>query len=344
MAMGRKGAAGVLPEESMTEAAMMKDFADSEMMVLRIRAKTEIAQDIFLFDLVPLQPGDLPAFTAGSHILVRAPNGISRRYSLCNDPADRSRYLIAVKRDAAGRGGSVSMAEDATAGDELLVSPPLNHFPLDHEAASHVLIAGGIGITPILAMIHELKAKGSDLKLIYCSRSPETTAFLEDLSIPALAGRVLVHHDHGDRERSLAIGPLMADRPEGAHVYCCGPRPLMQAVRDATKHWPSSAIHFEDFGTSVTTAPGGDQPFLVRLAKSGRTLEVLPGISILEALRRDGLVVPSSCESGTCGACRTTLLDGVADHRDFVLDDDEQDDAIIICVSRAKSGTLTLDI
>ncbi|HLZ67009.1 MAG TPA: PDR/VanB family oxidoreductase [Aliidongia sp.] len=328
----------------MADAVTMKDFAESEMMPLRLHAKTEIAQDIFLFELAPREPGDLPAFTAGSHILVRAPNRLSRRYSLCNDPADRSRYLIAVKREAAGRGGSVSMAEDTAVGDELLVSPPLNYFALDPDAASHVLIAGGIGITPMLAMMRELKAKGADFRLIYCSRSPETTAFLEDLSDPAFAGRILVHHDHGDRERSLAIGPLMAVRPEGAHVYCCGPRPLMQAVRDVTRHWPSTAVHFEDFGTSVSAAPGGDQPFSVRLAKSGRTVEVPAGVSILEALRRDDVVVPSSCESGTCGACRTTLLEGIGDHRDFVLDEDEQDDAIMICVSRAKCGTLTLDI
>jgi phthalate 4,5-dioxygenase reductase subunit len=335
---------GLLPEESMNDAVMMKDFAEAEMMALRIRAKTEIAQDIFLFDLVPLQPGDLPAFTAGSHVLVRTPSGLSRRYSLCNDPADRSRYLIAVKREKAGRGGSVSMAEDTTAGDELLVSPPLNYFPLDDEAASHVLIAGGIGITPILAMMHELKAKGADFRLIYCTRSPETTAFLDELSDPALTGRILVHHDHGDRERSLGIGPLMAERPQGAHVYCCGPRPLMHTVRDATRHWPSSTVHFEDFGTSVSPADGADRPFGVQLARSGVTLEVSVGASILEALRQHGFIVPSSCESGTCGSCRTKLLAGVADHRDFVLDEDEQKNEIMICVSRARSGALTLDI
>ena len=316
----------------------------SRMMSLTIRRKEEIALDIFLFELAPGEPGDLPAFTAGSHLLVRAPNGIERRYSLCNAPTDRARYLIAVKREPDGGGGSASMVRDTTVGRTLLVAPPLNYFPLTDDARRHVLIAGGIGITPVRAMMHELAAKGADFRLIYCTRSPETTAFLDELSDPALAGRVLIHHDHGDRARSLALGPMLADRPDGAHVYCCGPRPLMQAVRDAAKHWPSSAVHFEDFGTSVRPADGADGAFLVRLAKDGRTVEVPAGISILEALRRQGISVPSSCESGTCGSCRTRLLAGEADHRDFVLDDDEQEGEIMICVSRARSETLTLDV
>jgi phthalate 4,5-dioxygenase reductase component len=322
----------------------MSEFDDSKIMSLTIRRKEEIAQDIFLFELARPEPGDLPAFTAGSHLLVRAPNGIERRYSLCNAPADRARYLIAVKWEADGRGGSSSMVRDTAVGETLRVSPPLNYFPLAEEALSHVLIAGGIGITPMRAMMRELIAKGADFRLIYCTRSPETTAFLDELSNPILAGRVLIHHDHGDRERSLAIGPMMVDRPAGAHVYCCGPRPLMQAVRDVTKHWPSAAVHFEDFGTSAAPADGANGAFLVRLEKDGRIIEVPAGMSILEALRRDGITVPSSCESGTCGSCRTRLLEGAADHRDFILDDDEQEREIMICVSRAQSGMLTLDI
>jgi phthalate 4,5-dioxygenase reductase subunit len=328
----------------MAESEMANGFDASEMMPLTIWRKTEIARDIFLFELGPREPGDLPGFTAGSHLLVQAPNGIARRYSLCNAPSDRGRYLIAVKRDPAGRGGSLSMAQDTAVGDVLLVSPPLNYFPLSDDAASHVLIAGGIGITPMRAMLHELIARRADFRLIYCTRSPEATAFRQELSDPALAGRIRVHHDHGDPKHSLAVRPLLADRPEGAHVYCCGPRPLMQAVRDAANHWPSATVHFEDFGTSAVPGEGADRPFLVRLAKSGTILDVPVGVSILDALRREGIAVPSSCESGTCGSCRTRLLDGTADHRDFVLDDDEQEGEIMICVSRARSGMLTLDV
>jgi len=320
------------------------DFDASEMAPVTIRRKDEIAQDIFLFELAPQDARDLPAFTAGSHLLVRTPNGLARRYSLCNAPSDRTRYLIAVKREPAGAGGSLSMVQDTAVGDELLVSAPLNYFPLASDASCHVLIAGGIGITPMRAMMHELGQHGADFRLIYCTRAREMTAFLDELADPALSGRVLVHHDYGDRDRSLAIAPLVAERPDGAHVYCCGPRPLMQAVRDVTKHWPSNTVHFEDFGTSAHPEQGPDGPFAVRLARSRRTLEVPAGVSILEALRRDGFQAPSSCESGTCGSCRTRLLDGAADHRDFVLDDDEQENEIMICVSRARSGLLTLDL
>jgi phthalate 4,5-dioxygenase reductase subunit len=316
----------------------------SDMLSLRIARKAEIAEGIFLFELVPTVAGDLPEFAAGSHVLVEAPNGMVRRYSLCNAPSERNRYSIAVKREDGGEGGSLSMVRDTGEGDTLKVSAPANYFRLASDAEHHLLVAGGIGITPILAMARHLLKTGGDFKLIYCSRSPEATAFLDELADPAFAGRVHVHHDHGDRSNSLDVASLVAERPEGAHVYCCGPRPLMQAVREATRHWPFAVVHFEDFGTSPIENPIGEQPFLIKLMKSGETLEVPPKMTILETLRHHGIAVPSSCESGTCGACRTRLLDGVADHRDYVLDEDEHDSNIMICVSRARSRMLALDI
>ena len=317
---------------------------DTEMMSLAVRRKTEIAQDIFSFELERPDHSGLPSFTAGSHLLVLTPNGLSRRYSLCNAPSERSRYLIAVRRDAAGGGGSISMVDDVAVGDRLHVSPPLNYFPLTTEATSYLLIAGGIGITPVLSMMRELIAKKADFKLVYCTRSPETTAFLDELSSPELTERVLIHHDYGDRERSLVIGPIVSTRTGETHLYCCGPKPMMQAVRDLTKHWPHDAVHFEDFGTSAHPEETGEKTFSVRLARSGVTVNVPAGISILAALRDRGVTVPSSCESGTCGTCRTTLLSGKAEHRDFVLDDDEQDHQIMICVSRAQSAELVLEL
>ncbi|MDB5762113.1 MAG: phthalate 4,5-dioxygenase reductase subunit [Herminiimonas sp.] len=321
-----------------------KDPAEAEMMPLKVHRKTEAAQDITLFELRRADHQELPPFTAGSHIVVQTPGGLLRRYSLCNACSERDRYMIAVKRDANGGGGSIGMVDDVAEGDQLSVSAPQNYFPLANDASSYLLIAGGIGITPILSMIHELQAKKADFRLVYCTRSAETTAFLSDLSSMQLAGRMLVHHDHGDAQRSLAIGPIVVDRPDGAHLYCCGPRPLMQAVRGMTAHWPSSTVHFEDFGTSTHAEPDGEKPFTVRLARSGETVKVLPGVSILDALRNCGIAAPSSCESGTCGSCRTRLLAGVAQHRDFVLDDDEQDSEIMICVSRAQSEELVLDL
>lgn len=329
----------------MTTYAENNEPDQAEMISLEVRRKIKVAQDITLFVLMRPSRKELPPFTAGSHLLVVTPNGLSRRYSLCNAPSERYRYVIAVKRDAAGESGSISMVDDLAEGALLDVSPPFNYFPLATEATSYLLIAGGIGITPILSMMRELIAKAADFKLVYCTRSPETTAFLHGLSSPELAERVLVHYDYGDRQRSHAFGPLLAQRVGEAHLYCCGPRPLMNAVREMSTHWPSSAVHFEDFGTSAHPEhEDGEKPFSVRLARCGATVEVPPAVSILEALRRRGFAVPSSCESGTCGTCRTTLLAGLADHRDYVLDEDEQEKAIMICVSRAKSEELVLDL
>jgi phthalate 4,5-dioxygenase reductase component len=313
-------------------------------LALTVTEKREIAEAIFLFELRDEDGATLPPFTAGAHLLVQTPAGIARRYSLCNDPAERHRYVIAVKRDAAGGGGSLSMVGDVHVGNTLDVSSPLNYFPLSSDASRYLLIAGGIGITPMRAMMAELATRGAPFDVIYCTRSPESTAFLDELNRGEHASRVRVHHDFGDRAQSLAIAPLVAEREGNTHIYCCGPRPLMQAVRDAASHWPSSAVHFEDFGTSAHENTAGEKAFTVRLARSGGCVNVAPGETILDALRANGIDTPSSCEAGTCGSCRTRMLAGKADHRDFVLDEDEQETEIMICVSRACSDELVLDL
>ncbi|HET9651534.1 MAG TPA: PDR/VanB family oxidoreductase [Usitatibacter sp.] len=316
-----------------------------ELQALVVREKAVIATDIVRFALAHPAGDALPPFSAGSHVLVITPSGLARRYSLCNSPAERDRYVIAVKREANGGGGSASMVDDVRAGTQLEVSHPFNYFPLSEEASSHLLIAGGIGITPILAMARELASRHADFRLEYCTRSAEATAFLDVLSAPEFEGRVRVHHDHGEPPATLPFAPLLAQRDRDAHLYCCGPRGLMNAVRQAALHWPSSSVHFEDFGTSDFDAPaGGEGQFVVRLARTGRDVPVPGGVSILEAIRRCGIEVPSSCESGTCGTCRTRLLEGTAEHRDFVLDEDEQRREIMICVSRARSPRLVLDL
>lgn len=313
-------------------------------LVVTVRHKAAVAQDIVLFELAHAEGAELPAFSAGAHISVRTPNGLARRYSLCNNPSERHRYVIAVKREAQGAGGSVSMVDQLKVGDAVPVSLPENYFPLAQNASRHLLIAGGIGITPILSMVHDLHLRDADFRVVYCSRAPETTAFLDELASPELAGRVQVHHDHGDPTRALNLKALLAERNDGQHLYCCGPRTLMQAVREASAHWPSGSVHFEDFGTSAHADVLGEKPFSVRLERSAIDLTIAPGVTILEAIREAGLSAPSSCESGTCGACRTRLLAGVAEHRDYVLDDDEQECEIMICVSRAKSEQLVLDL
>ncbi len=311
---------------------------------LLVSDKAEVAAGIFAFELRAPDGGPLPAFTAGAHILVETPAGLARRYSLSNAAAERDRYVIAVKREPEGGGGSISMIERLAVGDLVAVGAPENYFPLAPEARSHLLIAGGIGITPILSMARTLRAQGADFRILYCARAPALAAFRDVLAEPGLAERTTLHFDNGDPSQAFYFPTALASPAPGAHLYCCGPRPLMHAVREAAANWPHGTVHFEDFGTSAHASTGGDGAFAVRLARSGRVIAVPAGVSILHALRDAGVDVDSSCEAGTCSSCRVTLLAGQADHRDFVLDADEHDSAIMVCVSRALTPELTLDV
>jgi phthalate 4,5-dioxygenase reductase component len=313
-------------------------------LALTVQAKTKIARDIFLFTLRRDDKGALPPFTPGSHILVHTPSGLHRRYSLCNSGSERDRYEIAVKREPNGSGGSISMADGVAAGDHLLVGAPQNYFALSHAAQCHLLIAGGIGITPLIAMARHLEAESRDYRLIYCARSREDMAFHDELSQAPLARRTRIHFDGGLRERSLDFPTLLAERRVNTDVYCCGPRPLMDAVRSAARHWPPGTVHFEDFGVRDVPGATTERAFRVRLVRTGAVIDVPAGRTILEALSLHGIDAPSSCESGTCGTCRTKLIAGLADHRDYVLDDNEHATDIMICVSRALSDELTLDL
>ena len=308
-----------------------------------VARKATLARDTFWFEL--RDPGGLPLppFTAGAHLTVQVPGGTRRNYSLCGDPADALVYQIAVKRDAHGRGGSIGMADRVHAGDRLSVSAPRNNFELHARAKNFLFIAGGIGITPILSMMRHLKTRqGSQFKLIYCTRDADATAFLPELTGPEFADQVQLHHDHGDIGNALDLWPVF-ETPGNAQVYCCGPRGLMDAVADMSGHWPSGAIHFESFGVDASSY-AANIAFTVHLQKADVDVPVAADRSILEALRGRGYQVPSSCESGTCGSCRTTLLAGAAEHRDMVLSNDEKATQIMVCVSRAKSAELVLDL
>ena len=321
---------------------MADDIPDSEMMRLRVERAEPLAEGIFSFELQHPEGADLPEFTSGAHLTVRVPNGMLRKYSLCNDPSERDRYVIGVRREAEGRGGSVSLVDGTKAGDELLVTPPRNDFKLVKSAAGYIFIAGGIGITPIMSMIRHLKGTGGGrFKLYYLTRNPGMTAFREELGGPDFRGQVTIHHDGGDPARAFDLWPVF-EQPKGQQIYCCGPRALMESVRDMTGHWSSSAVHFEAFNEPPRVTPE-DHPFKVRLARSGDVIEVPVGVTILEALRAHGVQVPSSCESGTCDTCRTRLLEGEADHRDLVLAEHEKDEFIMVCVSRARSEEIVID-
>jgi phthalate 4,5-dioxygenase reductase subunit len=235
------------------------------------------------------------------------------------------------------------MADEVQEGSLLAISAPRNNFELHPRAEQFLFVAGGIGITPILSMMRHLKSQGKqDFKLIYCTRDASSTAFLDVLAGPEFSAHVQLHHDQGDINQALDFWPVF-ESPSKAHVYCCGPRGLMDSVADMSGHWPSGSVHFESFGADVTSY-AANTGFTVRLQKTGTTLSVAADQTILETLRSAGLRVASSCESGTCGSCRTGLLAGQAEHRDMVLGDQEKDTQIMVCVSRSISPELVLDL
>jgi phthalate 4,5-dioxygenase reductase subunit len=310
---------------------------------LQVTRTEQVADGIGLLELRAADGGLLPPFTPGAHLNIRVPNGHFRNYSICNAATERDRYVIAVKREVGGRGGSISLLDGTRVGDMIEVGEPDNLFELDLSAPRYLFVAGGIGITPILSMMRFLAATtDKPFQLCYLTRSPEQTAFLDEVRAMVGPDRyVTIHHDSGDPANSFDLWPLL-EEPSRAHIYCCGPRPLMDAVRSMTGHWPMHAVHFEDFGSDLVRPRPHDAPFTIKLAQSGRSLEVPVGSTILEVLREHGFDAPSSCESGTCGTCRTRLLSGDVDHRDLVLEDHERGEAIMICISRGR-GKIEID-
>ena len=317
---------------------------NGELRALRVTQKKTVARDVMGFELCAPDGGPLPAFSAGAHIQVQTPNGLLRPYSLCGDPMESDRYLIAVKREAQGRGGSVSMCDGLKEGDTLWVGAVNNHFSLSDKARSFLLVAGGIGITPMMAMMHSLHQEGTrPFQLIYLTRNEESTAFAQALRDSAWSSSVTLHHDQGDPHQAFDLWGLFEKPRAGCHVYCCGPSALMDAVRDMTGHWPESSIHFESF-IADTQQQADDQAFEVELARSQKMVHVAAGQTLLQALRDSGTQVASSCESGTCGSCKVGLLQGTAEHRDMVLLPEERVRCIMPCVSRAKDSRLVLDL
>ncbi len=312
---------------------------------LRVTDVSDQTPAIKRFELCPANGGELPAFEAGAHIDVVTGCG-RRSFSLANDPSERDRYVLGVLRETDGRGGSAWMFDVVGAGDTLTVMPPLNNFRLDPDASEHLLIAGGIGITPILAMGHALKAEGAKRTLHYCTKSVGETAFMEEVK-EVFGDNVVFHHDGGDPAKGIKLDQVLGNHADGAHLYICGPSGLLEAVRSASAHWPEGSVHFELFAPSARPTPPPNEAFEIVLSRRKTTLEVPTDKSILQVVREHGLEVDSSCEDGICSTCRTRLLGGVAEHRDDVLSDSEkaENSAVMICISRAKAGEkLILDL
>ncbi|MDZ4065844.1 MAG: PDR/VanB family oxidoreductase [Tabrizicola sp.] len=302
--------------------------------------RRQLTEHICEFTLASSNGAKLPSFTAGAHITVETPSGAMRRYSLVNDGMNPDVYKIALKREVNGRGGSIAMHDQALEGTELNIEAPENTFELT-EAREYLLIAGGIGVTPIYAMSQQLLREGRPFHVIYCTRSEAETAYLDEMK-STLGDRLTLHHDGGDPERVYDFWDHF-ENPKDMKVYCCGPRPLLDEIEAISGHWPEGRVIFEDFKpVEVVRADG--KPFNVTLRKTGVTVHVPENRSILEALRESGVATVSSCESGTCGTCKTRLVAGAVDHRDMVLMDEEKDRYVMICVSRAKEGSLVIDL
>jgi vanillate O-demethylase ferredoxin subunit len=310
-------------------------------------AKVEdVAEGIRSYELVPSQ-GRLPSFEAGAHIDVRVRDGLVRQFSLCNRPGETHRYVIAVLREENGRGGSAAVHESFAAGLPVRISPPRNHFPLVRDASRHLLLAGGIGVTPLLAMARHLLATGGDFTMHYCARTVARMAFRGELSAPPFGAHVVLHFDDGPAAQQLDLPGLLARQPEGTHVYYCGPAGFMAAVRETAlaQGVPAASLHCEYFtAPAILARPGSG--FEVRLARRGLTVWIPENKTIIEVLAERDIFVETSCEQGVCGTCITRVLDGVPDHRDVFFTDAEKaaNDQMTVCCSRAKTAYLVLDL
>ena len=313
---------------------------------VKVLRRQQEALDIASFELARPDGSALPGFSAGSHIDVQLPNGLTRQYSLCNDAAEQHRYRIAVLRDPKTRGGSASMHDAVKEGDTLLISEPRNHFPLVH-AQRALLFAGGIGVTPLLCMAQRLAAIGSEFTLHYCTRSAERTAFRAEIAGSGYADRVKFHFDDGAPSQKLDLDRVLAKPEAGTHLYVCGPTGFIAWVVKAAEGWGWSKeqVHLEYFGAEAQDTVG-DRAFQVKIASSGAVYEVAAQQTVVQALQAHGIEILTSCEQGVCGTCITRVLQGECEHRDLYFTDEEKakHDQFTPCCSRAKSPLLVLDL
>ncbi|PHM38466.1 PDR/VanB family oxidoreductase [Xenorhabdus innexi] len=305
-----------------------------------------ITPTIKRFTLIPDQNTYLPSFTAGSHIFVQMQDGsshYSNAYSLLNSPFDEQRYQIAIKREANSRGGSAFMHEKVTIGDKLLISQPNNLFSIVPDAKKHILIAGGIGITPFMSHLHQLEQQSADYELHYCYRNAGENAFRQELMASPFKDKVVCHvSSEGSR---IDLDTFIAQLPEGSHIYTCGSTSLSEGVKQAAQKTgvPQHQLHFEQFAVEDKT---GDA-FTLVLARSGIELEVDSESTILQVIERNNAAcVESLCREGICGTCETVILEGEADHRDQYFSDEERESqaSLLLCCSRAKGKRLVIDL
>lgn len=315
--------------------------AAEELIEVRVADVRPAAQDTNLYELRRSDGKPLPAAEPGAHIDVHLPNGKQRQYSLTACEPNPERYLIGVKRDPASRGGSSYMHEQVKAGQTFKIRPPRNHFPLVENASHVVMIAGGIGITPIYCMVQRLAALGRSWELHYSCRSRADMAFREELSKFEQAH---LHFDDESGGKFLDLAAIVTEAPKDSHIYCCGPLPMLTAFETATASWPRGQIHVEYFAPKQEPAKAGG--FVVELARSKQEFLIPPGKTILQVLLDAGTYVDYSCELGICGLCQTPLLSGTPEHRDAFLTDEQKaaNDTVMICCAGSQSDRLVLDL
>jgi vanillate O-demethylase ferredoxin subunit len=324
----------------------MRDGSGSEWFDVKVTRRRAEADDIDSFELMRPDGGDLPQFRAGAHIDVAAPNGMVRQYSLCNHPAERQRYVIGVLRDPKSRGASQSIHDLLAVGDVLRIGAPRNHFALA-PAGRSLLLAAGIGVTPLMCMAEELHDAGASFMLHYCARSRRRAAFHTGLVTSAFGDRVRFHFDDEEESQHLDLTALMAQPDLETHVYVCGPAGFIDLVKStASAHgWHPSQIHVEHFGAVALELPEPGS-FDVRIASSGKVVRVAADCNVTDALAAHGITIPVSCMEGVCGTCITRVLEGTPEHRDCYFSDEEKarNDQFMPCCSRALSNTLVLDL
>lgn len=315
---------------------------------LIVTARVEVAQAIVEWTLADPQGKPLVGYHAGAHVDVFMAPLLARSYSLTQPSAGAPtpHYVMAVALAPDSRGGSAHMHQHVQVGSMVQVGMPRNLFPMVDSDAPVLLIAGGIGITPLLAMARERQAQGRGWRLVLAARSSRHAAYVDQLQ--AMPGLLQTHFDDEHEGQPLDVHAVMSRLDPKTHVYCCGPKPLMDKVMEvglAVGH-PVTHLHFESFGGAEPAPQEGDQPFVVELARSGTEVQVPVGVSILDALEGAGVIVPSVCREGSCGSCECMVLGGEVDHRDQILSEQERqaNKSLMICVSRAKGERLRLDV
>lgn len=315
-------------------------------LTVKVVKKTQEAEGIVSLELASVNDRPLPAFSAGAHVDVHLRDGLIRQYSLSNDSSEQHRYLIAVLKDPESRGGSIAVHDNVQEGDTLQISEPKNNFELV-QAPRTLLFAGGIGVTPLLCMAQRLNRINADFTLHYSTRSLARTAFYDLIRQSDFAERVNFHLDDGDASQKLDLKAVIGTPDNQTHIYVCGPKGYIDFVLDTAKGfgWNPKQLHVEYFAAGEVDT-SGDESFEVKIASTGETYTIPADKSITEVLDENGVFIPVSCEEGVCGTCLTRVLEGIPEHRDLYLTDDEHEanDQFTPCCSRSKSPLLVLDL